>query len=127
MDVTKRTLFAFVGFSISFVLFGSSCMWGVVRDAETGAPIAGAQVKYTDANGYTGTTTTGEDGRYVFDQASIAVPASGPVTFEVSALGYQTTTIQRLVQYDDSSGNLSSLSTFWDVQDFDLTRASQPA
>jgi hypothetical protein len=120
MNVAKRLLFTTLGFSILFAVFSSSCMWGVVRDAETGAPIVGAQVKYTDANGHTGTTTTDASGRYVFDQASVAVPAAGPVTFEVSALGYQTTTAPRLVQYNDSNGNLSNLSSFWEVQNFDL-------
>jgi hypothetical protein len=122
MNVAKRALFTVAGFSILLIL-SSSCMWGVVRDAETGAPIVGAQVRYTDANGHTGTTTTDADGRYVFDQASVAVPAAGPVTFQVSALGYQTTTTPRLVQYNDSNGNLSNLSSFWEVQNFSLAPA----
>jgi Carboxypeptidase regulatory-like domain len=123
MSSRKRLLLTVIGLSMLLVLLGSGCMWGVVRDAETGAPIAGAQVKYTDANGHTGTATTGEDGRYVFDQASVAVPAAGPVTFEISALGYQPMTAARLVQYNDSNGNLSNLSSFWEVQYFNLAPA----
>ncbi len=123
MKSRKPLLLAVLGLSMLLVLLGSGCMWGVVRDAETGDPIAGAQVTFIDANGHTGTTTTGADGRYVFDQASVPVPAAGPVTFEVSILGYQDLTAPRLVQYNDSSGNLANLSSFWEVQNFSLAPA----
>ncbi len=35
-------------FGIAGALLSSSCMWGVVRDARTGAPIAGAEVHFIE-------------------------------------------------------------------------------
>jgi len=119
----RLSLLLIAGLSMLLVLLSSGCLWGIVRDAETGAPIAGAEVTYIDVNGNSGTATTNANGIYAFDQASVAVPARGPVSFNIAALGYQPLTAARLVQYDDSNGNLSNLSTFWEVQHFDMVSA----
>lgn len=103
----------------------TSCMWGVVEDANTKAGVSGATVKVTDSHGATYTTTTNANGLYSFDQASGAVPAVGPVTVEVSAPGYGTATLPRLVQYDDNAkASLANLSSFWEVQSFSLLPAA---
>ena len=112
-----------IGLSALLALLSSGCLWGVVRDAETGEPIAGAEITYTDVNGNTGTTTADADGRYAFDQADVIVPAAGPVSFDVTAVGYQPQTAARLVEYNDSNGSLANLSTFWEVQHFNMTSA----
>jgi len=101
----------------------SGCLWGMVRDAETGDPIAGAEISYTDMNGNSGTTTTVANGIYAFDQASVIVPAAGPVSFDVKAVGYRPQTAARLVEYNDSNGSFANLSTFWEVQHFSMTSA----
>jgi len=101
----------------------TGCMWGIVTDAETGDPIVGAEVTYTDSNNNSGTATTDGSGVYAFDQADVVVPAAGAVSFEITALGYEPQTAARLVQYDDSNGSLANLSTFWDVQHFSMTSA----
>lgn len=60
-----------------------------VHRAAVGAS-AGAEAKYIDASGM-----------YAFDQAAVTVPAAGPVSFEVKAVGYQPQTAARR---DDSGG-----------------------
>jgi hypothetical protein len=95
-------------------------MWGVVRDASTGAPLAGVNVSYTDVNGGSGTATTGANGVFVFDQAAGPYPAMGPASFHLSATGYEDLTAARQMEYNDSNGSLSNLSTFWEVQSFNL-------
>src|SRR4030042_5281647 len=82
-----------LGAAVAFLLSG--CLWGVVRDADTGDPIGGATVSYTDSNGDTDSTTTGASGLYSFDQADGPYPASGPVGFEISAPGYAPQTRRR--------------------------------
>jgi hypothetical protein len=99
----------------------SGCMWGVVRDADTGTGLAGVTVKYTDVNGKTRTTTTNADGIFSFDQATGSEPAVGPVTFELSRPGYEPLTAARLVQYNDNgNATLADRSSFWEVQGFNL-------
>jgi hypothetical protein len=96
-------------------------MWGVVKDANTGAAIPGAQVSYTDSQGHSATTVTNAAGFYSFDQASGSNPAVGPANFAVTAPGYQSLTEPRSVQYNDNpNASLSNLSTFSEVQHFDL-------
>lgn len=107
--------------SIATAFQASGCMWGVVRDANTGAPVWGATVSYTDSQGGTATTTTGSNGIYVFDQASRPVPAAGAVGFTVTALGYGTVTAARLVDYrNNPNASLDTLSSFWDTQHLNL-------
>jgi hypothetical protein len=103
------------------------CLWGVVRDADTGAPINGAQVQYTDSYGHTGVAYTDAHGLYAFDQAAGPIPAAGPVTLDVSAPGYAPVSVPFVAQYNDHDvATLSNLSTFWEVQHVNLT-SSAPA
>jgi hypothetical protein len=111
--------------SIALAFLASGCLWGVVTDADTGDPLAGVSVTYTDSHGQTGTTVTDENGIYSFDQASGPVPAMGPVTFEVNADGYDPLTQPRSVEYNDGLWpNLENLSSFWEVQHFSLSGGS---
>jgi protein-disulfide isomerase len=120
----KRLIAILIG---AVALLASGCMWGVVRDAQTGRPLAGASVSYVDANGNTGSTTTDGNGLFAFDQSRGPVPARGPVTFQVNAAGYHPFTESRQVEYNDGPRPmLSNLSSFWEVQSFGLT-ASGPS
>jgi len=101
--------------SIAIGVLASGCLWGVVQDASTGAPIGGASVTYTDSNGQTGTATTDANGIYYFDQTKGPLPAAGNVNFSVNAEGYGPLAETRLVEFNDSP------STFWEIQNFGLT------
>ncbi len=106
-------------------LFATGCMWGVVRDADTGVGIQGATVTYTDSFGRTGTTTSGAGGIYKFDSATGPVPALGPVDIQVSAPGYASIDTTRIVQYNDNpNATVANFSTFWDVESFAVTPLS---
>ncbi len=101
-------------------LFLPGCMWGVVRDAGTGVGIEGATVSYTDSQGNTGSTTSTTFGLYLLN-ASTGFPVIGSSQFDVSAPGYSTLTTTRSVLYDDNpNATLADLSSFWEVQSFDL-------
>ena len=105
------------------VLAGSflmaACVWGVVRDADTGAGIEGAVVTFKDVNGKTYTATTDEGGIYVISpQTSGGIVAVGTVTAKVEADGYDSYSNFRGVNYQD--GLLGGWPS--DKQDFDLTR-----
>ena len=107
--------------SLAAVFLASGCMWGVVKDADTGAGIQGATVTYTDSHGNTRSTTTTTGGLYAFDSASGAVPAVGTVGLEISAPGYTTLATNRTVQYNDNpNATLANPSTFWEIQSFEL-------
>ena len=109
--------------TIALALLASGCLWGFVTDADTGDPISGASVAYTDADGNTASTTTDSHGIYAFDIADGPVPATGNADFEVSADGYHTKTESRPIQYDDNPGaSLANPSSFWEVQSFTLHR-----
>ncbi len=106
-------------------LLASACMWGVVRDADTGAGIEGATVAYTDSYGHTGSTTSRAGGLYHFDSATGLIPAAGPVDIEVSAPGFATLETDVAVQYNDNpNATFANLSSFWEVRSFDLTPLS---
>ncbi len=62
----------------------------MVTDAETGAPVGGATLRYADSTGQTGTTTADANGMYSFDGSDGPVPAAGPVNFVVDAGGYES-------------------------------------
>jgi Tol biopolymer transport system component len=113
--------------ALAFLLSG--CLWGFVTDADTGDPIGGATVSYTDANGDTDSTTTNAHGIYSFDQADGPYPASGSVAFEISAPGYDPLTKTRPVGYNDNANaTLADLSSFWEIQSFKLQpTAAEPA
>jgi hypothetical protein len=107
--------------TIGLALLASGCLWGFVTDADTGAPISGASVAYTDADGNTASTTTDANGLYAFDIADGPVPATGNASFEISADGYHTKTESRLIEYNDNpSASIDSPSSFWEVQHFTL-------
>jgi len=103
---------------IGIALLASGCLWGVVRDAETGALIDGATVSYADSNGQTAQTTTDANGLYAFDPANGPIPAVGNVSLSVGASGYEPLTETRLVEYNDG------LPNFWEIQSFSLTPES---
>lgn len=106
-----------VGVTVAFL--ASGCVWGLVMDPGTGAGVSGASVSYSDAEGHTGSTTSGEGGLYAFDQATGPVPAAGAANFEVNASGYEPVTATRLIEYDDNPGaTLANPSSFWEVQHF---------
>jgi len=101
----------------ALALLGSSCVWGVVRDAETGAPLRGVQVTYTDRYGQTLSTTTDVNGIYAFDQAQQMTPARGQATLSVDAAGYDAYSETRLIEYNDNpNATLANMSTFWEAQ-----------
>jgi hypothetical protein len=74
---------------IGTALLASGCLWGMVTDAETGAPVGGATIRYADSTGQTGTTTADANGIYSFDGSDGPIPAAGPVNFVVDAGGYE--------------------------------------
>ena len=98
----------------AMVLVLAGCVSGQVTDAVTGQPIVGATVTFRDAEGNTGTVITGEGGLYSFDGVASPQPVPGPVTFEVSAPGYFTLTVERDLQYDDNEEHT------WGVENFFL-------
>jgi hypothetical protein len=107
--------------AVALALLMSGCLWGFVTDADTGDPISGATVAYTDANGNTGSTTTDASGRYAFDSADGPVPVTGSASFEISAPGYHTKTESRSIGYNDNpNASLDNPSSFWEVQSFTL-------
>jgi hypothetical protein len=107
--------------SIALALLASGCLWGFVTDADTGDPISGATVAYTDADGNTGSTTTTASGLYAFDIADGPVPATGNASFEISADGYHTKTVSRPIEYNDGlSPSLDNPSSFLEIQSFTL-------
>lgn len=61
---------------------------GTVRDADSGAPIAGATVEVLDGATVVATTTTDADGYY-----TVEVDAGTGYTLRITAPGYETTTI----------------------------------
>jgi hypothetical protein len=120
--MARKTGFLQLLAALAAIAFSSSgCLWGVVRDAETGTPLSNVTVTYTDSASGTGSTTTDADGVYSFDQAAGPYPASGAVTFEIDRPGYDPLTVPRLVEYNDNpNASLANLSTFTEGQSFDL-------
>jgi hypothetical protein len=97
------------------------CAWGVITDAQTGEPIVGAEVKFQDSNGNTGTISSGAGGLYAFDAAKgQPIPAAGPTTYTIAAPGHDTLTQQRNVAYDDSG------AAIWEVQSFVISQTGAP-
>lgn len=114
--------------SIAVAFLSSGCLWGVVKDANTGAPLPGVSVSYSDSKGHTGSTTTNARGWYAFDVAKGPVPAAGLVWFQLSPPGYQPLSAPRLVEYNDNpKASLSNPSSFWEVQHFNLLPLAGPA
>ncbi len=113
--------------SLVVALLTSGCMWGVVTDANTGAPISGAQVSYADSQGRSATAMTDANGVYAFDSTAGAIPAMGPINAAVSAPGYQILSEPRQVGYDDNpNATVDNPSSFWEAQHFTLAPVSGP-
>ena len=96
--------------AMALVLAG--CVSGQVTDTVTGQPIVGATVTFRDAGGSVGTATTGEGGLYSFDGITSPQPAAGLVTFQVSAPGYATLTVERALRYDDNEEHTLEVENF---------------
>ena len=112
-----RALVSLLG---AVAVLSSGCVWGVVADAKTGAPIVGANVKYTDVNGKVVETKTDLSGIYGFGPGY--GPAAGPAILEVHAQGYETKTQPCTIEYNDNPGaSLSNLASFWEVQSVALS------
>jgi len=124
----RRLFFLISLLTVGAALSATGCLWGVVKDGTTGAPVSGASVTYVDSNGNTGTATTNSKGLYAFDLAAGPIPAAGPVNLTVGASGYSSLSLPTLVHYDDNpSASLANLSSFWDVQSFFLMPSGAPA
>ena len=125
--MNRLVFLTILGFATA--LLASGCMWGIVRDADTGAPVPGAEVRVTDSNGVTRFTTTNSSGRYVFDQANGQAPAAGPLIIEAAGPGYRSKMWEWVVEYNDNpNASLLNLSSFWEVLSFTLQPfAVQPA
>lgn len=109
--------------SMTLAVLASGCLWGTVK-GPTGDGVQGATVTYTDSTDRTASTTTGPNGWYSFKLTSAPLP--GPVTFNVSAPGYQTITPARVVEYNDNpNASLDDVSSFWEIQNFSLSQGAQ--
>jgi hypothetical protein len=64
-------------------------MWGIVRDAQTGAPIAGAEVHFIDSQFNSREAITDATGVYRFLPSSELGPVAGIVNVVVTAPGYE--------------------------------------
>jgi hypothetical protein len=110
--------------SITTGLLACGCMWGHVRDAETGLEVSGATVSWVDAYGISNSMTTGltfAEGLYIFDCKVGKVPRYNPVTFHVTAPGYLPLVVQRQLEYDDNpDASFDDCSSFWAIEDFSL-------
>ena len=110
--------------SITTGLLTCGCMWGHVRDAETGLDVPGATVSWVDAQGNSGSETTGlfwAPGLYVFCEYYL-IPHYNPVTFTVTAPGYMPLVAHRDLSWDDGpyDGGWPTCEELWDIQDFSL-------
>jgi len=110
--------------STATALLACGCLWGHVRDAQSGAELSGATVSWVDGNGTSNSQTTGlpfAEGLYIFDWTVGPIPHKYPVTFTVTAPGYQPLVEQRVVAYDDNPNpDPDDPSSFWEIQDFSL-------
>jgi len=110
--------------SITTGLLACGCMWGHVYDAETGLDVPGATVSWVDAQGNSGSETTGlfwAPGLYVFCGHNL-IPHYNPITFTVTAPGYMTLVAHRDLLWHDGpyNGGFPTCDELWDIQDFSL-------
>lgn len=110
--------------SITSGLLACGCLWGHVYDAETGLEVEGATVSWVDGHGTSNSMTTGltwAEGLYIFDWSVGPIPNYAPVTFQVTAPGYQPLVEQRVLAYDDNpNASYDDWSSIWEIQDFSL-------
>ena len=100
--ISRRLFFSLLVLLPAIASLAVGCMWGLVRDADTGKPLAGVKVTLTDTQGQTLTTTAGANGLFGFGAPVSASPARGPISFQVDSPGYQPITETRDVLYDDN-------------------------
>lgn len=113
--------------AVAGMLLASGCMWGVVRDQNTGLPIHGAQVQVTDSNGVTHATTSDSNGLYSFDIANGSIPAAGPGTARVDAGGYTQFVGTMPIDYNDNpNASGANFSSFWEVANFSMSPTLPP-
>lgn len=110
--------------TIASAFLASGCLWGVVTDASTGAPVQGATV-HLDGR----TTTTNAHGWYAFDSATGPLPPAGGFAFmDVIAPGYAPLTKLQKGYYvwylDNPNANPANPSSFWEIINFNLTPLS---
>lgn len=106
-------------YPVLFVIFlamasSSGCMWGVVRDAETGVPVSGARVHIVDSQFNRRITTTDANGVYVFDQKAKPGPVPGTIHIAVGAPGFES--VGDILSADFLDGP----TPFTERRDFDL-------
>ncbi|OGO08884.1 MAG: hypothetical protein A2Y61_00065 [Chloroflexi bacterium RBG_13_60_13] len=112
-------------FSMSIAFLASGCMWGVVTDARTGAPVSGAMVSVWDKNDNGGLVTTDANGIYVFESFTGAPASPGEATFSVTSSSFGTQSEVRTIDYAENPGaSLANPASFWEVQNFQV--AGQP-
>ena len=107
-------------FGIAGALLSSACMWGVVRDAQTAAPVVGAKVLFSDGKGNGGEAFTDAGGIYRFLPSSEPGPVAGVINFAVSAPGYETLGDTRTADFADAPACFIDLPASCEVQSFDL-------
>jgi hypothetical protein len=137
---------ALVLFGAAMALLTSGCLWGVVRDARTGAPVAGAHVLFScpcrtptdnpwdsecSGGGRVGVgwqATTDANGIYVIDTLPL-VSDCPPSSFWAGSMftykvGYRSADYSPLFDYiDNPNASLDDLHSFWEVQNFELVPA----
>jgi len=114
----------------------SGCLWGVVRDAQTGMPVAGAKVSFgcwCECPGYPWPlcghgATTDANGIYVMDMLPVApfcLPndvAGLDSHMTIEKVGYEVGDYYRPAFdcRDNPNASFDDLHSFWEVQNFEL-------
>lgn len=112
----KRLAFI-TSLSLATAFLASGCLWGVVTDSETGAPLVGAKVRVSDSEGDGFEATTDSHGIYVFDPELGPVPSTGPAAFAIWLWGCDLAKnwVVRDIQYDDNP-TAEKARDFWEIQ-----------
>jgi hypothetical protein len=106
--------------SVVLAFAASGCMWGVVTNARTGAPVANAHVDIVDSNGNVSYAFTDENGIYYIDAAK--APALGEATITVDSFDQGSQTENRVIDYaENPNATLANPVSFWEVQTFQLS------
>lgn len=112
----RRYVYSLPILLIAIAVLSSACMWGVVTDATTGAPIVGAKVTVTDQSGQSVTTTTDEQGVFGFSPTDLASLPEGNTSLEAESAGYGT--VSRTFYLHNP------VATSWNPLAFELLRGS---
>ena len=112
----------------------SGCLWGVVRDAQTGMPVAGAGVSFSCPCEHPENpwemwcgagATTDANGIYVIDMVPVA-PSCRPsdvwaTHMDIRKVGYEVGYYTPVFDYrDNPNASFDDLHSFWEVQNFEL-------